>query len=115
MIAFDCQEYLETVLPALLQRGKTPRLDHPAVVQFLVTDREGCAWHYDISADRVVAGQGPSDRADLTVAMCADDLAAFSRHTLDVGRAVLSQRLKVMGDSSLLRWLAARLSAPPAN
>jgi hypothetical protein len=115
MVAFDCREYLETVLPALILRTDAPRLERSVVLQFVVTDRPGCDRYYELSDEGLKVGEGISDRVDLTVGICAEDLASLSRNALDVPRALGTRRLKVMGDDSLLLWLSARLAAQPAS
>lgn len=110
MLTFDCSEYLGTVLPALVQRSPNPRLNKDVVIQFVVSDREGCDRFYSISGNSLRIGEGVSDRVDLTLGLAADDLQAFSRAELDVERALASRRLKVLGDETLVTWLSSRLS-----
>jgi|CXWL01.1.fsa_nt_gi putative sterol carrier protein len=112
-ITFDCREYLGTVLPALLQRSRTPRLGKEVVIQFVITDREGCDRFYVISDGGLEVGEGVADKVDLTLGFAADDLSTFSRFELDVDRALGTSRLKVMGDTALVGWLSSRLQAPP--
>ncbi len=113
MLTFDCRDYLETVLPALLQQSDAPRLGKEVVVQFVVSDRADCDRYYAISDERLQVGAGISDRVDLTLGICAEDLLALGSNSLDVARALRTDRLKVMGDDSLLLWLADRLAAQP--
>lgn len=112
-ITFDCREYLGTVLPALLQRSHTPQLGKEVVIQFVVTDRENCNRFYVISDQGLRVGDGVSDKVDLTLGFAEGDLSAFSRAELDIERALAASRLKVMGDTTLVSWLASRLEAAP--
>jgi hypothetical protein len=108
---FNCAEYLETVLPGLLQRSVEPELSREATVQFVVRDRPECLFFYELGPRTVVARRGISDQVDLTVSIYSSDLYDLSRNALDAGRALRTSRLKVLGDSSLLAWMSTRLSA----
>jgi hypothetical protein len=112
-----CEETLETVLPALLRRNPGALADlatRGAVVQFIVPDKKTCRFFYSFEGDaRLVVGKGVSDRVDLTLSMVSEDLEKFLDSTLDFDHALRTQRVKVMGDASLLLGIAAALAGRP--
>ena len=104
-----CEETLETLLPALLRRNPGA-VAAGAVVQFIVPDQKTCRYFYTFERDDVVVGKGVSDKVDLTLSLVSEDLERFLDSTLDVDHALRTQRMKVMGDASLLLGLAAALA-----
>ena len=104
----DCEDWLSNVLPTLLSEpaGTSPQ----RVIQFVVMDREDCAFTYLVDGAEVTVERGIADRFDLGIALPAADLESFAVNRLDIKRALLAGRLKVTGDESLLLWLAERLS-----
>lgn len=109
-----CEETLETLLPALLRRNPGAMADlatRGAVVQFIVPDNKACRYYYTFETpSRLVVGKGVSDRVDLTLSLVSEDLEKFLESTLDFDHALRTQRVKVMGDASLLLGLAAALA-----
>src|SRR4051812_31291358 len=109
-----CEETLETLLPALLRRHPAALADlatRGAVVQFIVPDNRKCRYFYSFEGDaRLVVGKGVSDRVDLTLSFVSEDLEKFVDSTLDFDHALRTQRVKVMGDASLLLGIAAALA-----
>lgn len=115
-----CEETLETLLPALLRRNPGAMADlatRGAVVQFIVPDNKACRYFYTFETvmeakapARLVVGKGVSDEVDLTLSLVTEDLEKFLQSTLDFDHALRTQRVKVMGDASLLLGLAAALA-----
>lgn len=107
---FDPRVYLLERLPALLALATTPRLNHPAVIQWIVADVDGCDIAYRVSNEGIEAVAELADEVDLTIAFFSVDLQAFSEQKLDVARALRTRRLKINGDETLLAWMAERLA-----
>lgn len=109
-----CEETLETLLPALLRRNHGALADlstRGVVVQFIVPDNKACRYFYSFEGDaKLVVGKGVSDKVDLTLSMVSEDLEKFFDSTLDFDHALRTQRVKVMGDASLLLNIAAALA-----
>lgn len=110
-MAFDPEDYLSRILPALINSREAPGPVPQAVLQFMVSDGPELALHYELGAeDGIRVSRGVSDQQDLTLVFLGSDLEAFSQGTLDFSAALSSQRLKVHGDRDLLTWLASHLS-----
>jgi len=110
MVEFSARQYLGEVLPTLIDPQAFRHLSKPAVVQFLIIDREDSNYSYRLSAQTVEVAAGVSEQADLTLAFYEEDLTAFSRGTLDTAKATKEGRLKLYGDEHLLTILAGALS-----
>lgn len=110
MSDFDPRAYLLERLPGLLGLASTPRLNHPAVIQWIVADRSDCDLAYRVSNEGIQVVEELADEVDLTLAFFSADLRAFSEQTLDVARALRTRRLKINGDETLLAWMAERLA-----
>jgi hypothetical protein len=108
---FDPRRYLETELPRLLAAASTPALPAKICIQWVVADRSDCDLVYRIAPSGEVSVSAEiADDSDLTLSFVSKDLDAFSRHELDVARALVSKRLTVTGDHELLAWMAERLA-----
>jgi predicted lipid carrier protein YhbT len=106
----EARHYLETELPRLLASSPVPRLAKPAVIQFVIVDRPDCDFAYTIAGDGVAVSREIADEVDLTISFVAADLLAFKSRKLDVERALRTRRMKVLGDVSLLAFMAERLA-----
>ncbi len=110
-MAFDPEDYLARLLPALINSRQAPGPVPQAVLQFMVSDGPELALYYEVGApDGIRVHRGVSDQQDLTLVLLQADLEAFSLGTLDYSAALTSQRLKVHGDRDLLTWLGGHLS-----
>jgi hypothetical protein len=107
----EVDEYLGTVLPALLRASRRPGLKARTTIQLVVADLEGCDYYYRIQDDGVEVFRGISDEVDLTLSFVSRDLGDLTERKLDVGRAVRAARIRVFGNEEVLKWLSLRLVA----